>query len=132
MYNRVSLRVEHWCYQLYYYHDSLDPNVEPRVKVNKSVTYGLVSSGYQAERAIRLSADMQKEAFPREAEVVYEDMYVDDCLSGESTSHARDKVTDGLITMVGNTGFNFKGFTFSGFDPAPVKKVILRFFLEKR
>ena len=74
MYNRVALRLEHWCYQLYYYHDRLDPTIEPSIKVIKSLTYGLVSSGNQAERGIRLAAELQKDSFPREAEVVNDDI----------------------------------------------------------
>ena len=117
MYNRVSLRLEHWCYQLYYYHESLDPSVEPRIKVNKTVTYGLKSSGNQAERGIRLTADLQKDEFPREAEVINKDTYVDDCLSGENTENERDQVSTGLVNVLGNAGFKLKGFTFSGSDP---------------
>ena len=64
MYNRVSLRPEHWCYQLYYYHESLDPDVEPLIKVIKTLTYGLKSSGNQAERGIRLAADLQRHFSP--------------------------------------------------------------------
>ena len=84
MYNRVGLKREHWCYQLYYYHDSLDPDIEPRIKVNKTLTYGVKSSGNQAERAIRKTADMQKLEFPREGDVINDDTYVDDCISGEN------------------------------------------------
>lgn len=117
MYNRVSLRPEHWCYQLYFYHESLDPEIEPRIKVTKSLTYGLVSSGNQAETAIRMGANLQKEDFPREAEVINDDTYVDDCLSGETSVDAVNKVTTNLGTVLGNIGFNLKGFTFSGSDP---------------
>ncbi len=119
MYNRVNLMPEHWCYQLYYYHETLDPDIEPRIKVTKTLTYGLKSSGNQAERAIRLAADLQKNEFPREAEVINNDTYVDDCLSGETTEESVSRVTTNLVTVLGNAGFNFKGFTFSGYDPPP-------------
>ena len=49
---------------VYFYHESLDPEIEPRIKVTKSLTYGLVSSGNQAETAIRMGANLQKEDFP--------------------------------------------------------------------
>ena len=78
MYNKVGLKPEHWCYQLYYYHDSLDPDIEPRIKVNKTLTYGVRSSGNQAERAVQKTAEMQKLEFPRENEVINDDTYVDE------------------------------------------------------
>lgn len=117
MYNRVGLKPEHWCYQLYYYHDDLDPDVEPRIKVIKTLTFGLKPSGNQAQRAIRMAADLQKSDFPRESEVIHNDTYVDDTISGENSETERDLVTDGLIIVLDNAGFPLKGFTFSGFDP---------------
>ena len=35
------------------------------------------------------------------------------------SAEARDTVTNGLVTVTGNAGFSFKGFTFSAFDPPP-------------
>ena len=50
-------------------------------------------------------------------EVVQDDTYVDDCLSGEDTSRERDRITDRLPIVLSKGGFALKGFTFSGFDP---------------
>ena len=117
MYNRVGLVPEHWCFQLYFWENSLDPDVEPLTKVFKTVTYGISSSGNQASVAIRKAADMQKDEYPRESEVINDDTYVDDCFSGEDTDDDRNSVTDGLVIVLEKAGFPLKGFTFSGYDP---------------
>ena len=117
MYNKVFLEKEHWCYQLYYFHNSLDPNVEPLIKVVKTLIYGVKSSGNQAERGIRETARLQKIEYPKQHEVVNDDVYVDDCLSGENTIEEAKKVTDDLAIVLSRGGFHLKGVTFSGFDP---------------
>ena len=83
MYNKVGLKPEHWCYQLYYYHDSLDPDIDPRIKVNRTLTYGVRSSGNQAERAVRKTAEMQKLEFPRENDVINDDDMLMTALAGK-------------------------------------------------
>ena len=60
-----------------------------------------------------MGANLQKEDFPWEAEVINDDTYVDDCLSGETSVDAVNKVTTNLGTVLGNIGFNLRGFTFS-------------------
>ena len=117
MYNRVGLKTEHWCYQLYYFHEDLDPCIEPLRKVFKTLIYGVKSSGNQAERAIRETANLQKVEYPRECEVINNDTYVDDCISGENSSDDRNRVTDNLMIVLTKGGFSLKGITFSGFDP---------------
>ena len=117
MYNKVRLETEHWCYQLYYFHEDLNPYIEPHLKVIKTLTYGVKSSGNQAERAIRETANLQKNEYPRECEIINKDTYVDDCISGEDSSDDRNNVTDNLMIVLSKGGFNLKGITFSGFDP---------------
>ena len=41
------------------------------------------SSGNQAERGLRETARLNKDKFPQVNEVVQNDIYVDDCLSGK-------------------------------------------------
>ena len=50
-------------------------------EVIKTLIYGVKSSGNQAERGIRETANLQKSKYPRQNEVVNKDIYVDDCLS---------------------------------------------------
>ena len=62
-------------------------------------------------------ADIQKNGYPRQNETVNEDIYVDDCLSGEDLYDISRDTTDGLEIMLNKGGFHLKGITFSGYDP---------------
>ena len=117
MYNRVFLEPEHWCYQLYYFHSELDPEEKPKLKVIKTLIYGIKSSGNQAERGVRETANLQKSEYPRQYEVVSRDIYVDDCLSGEEKFEIARDITDKLEVVLTKGGFRLKGITFSGYDP---------------
>ena len=75
------------------------------------------SSGNQAEGGLRETADIQKNGYPRQNEIVNEDIYVDDCLSGEDLYDINRDTTDGLEIMLNKGGFHLKGITFSGYDP---------------
>ena len=74
-------------------------------------------SGNLAERGLRETARLQKDDYPRVNEIVQNDVYVDDCISGEDSERVRDKVTDQMSIVVGKGGFKFKGPTYSGCDP---------------
>ena len=117
MYNTIRLNSHHWCYQLYLWDDTLDPRKKPRWKVIKTLIYGVRSSGNQAERGLRRTAELQKDEFPRENEVVQKDIYVDDCMSGDPTVEQRETTTQNLSSMLNRGGFRLKGFTFSGEHP---------------
>ena len=70
MHNIVKLVEEDWCYQLFLWNDSLAASEEPRTKVIKTLICGVKSSGNQAERAIRETARIFSQAYPRVTEVV--------------------------------------------------------------
>ena len=82
------------------------------MKVIKTLIYGVKSSGNQAERGIRETGNLMKEGYPRQNEMIHNDIYVDDCTSGEDSYDAVCGTTDAL-KLVLNKG----GFTFSGFHP---------------
>ena len=91
--------------------------MEPKTKVVKTCIYGVKSSGNQAERAVRLTAESSSSEFPVAYDIAVNDIYVDDCMSGK---HSRKKVleaTDELKLSLEKGGFTLKGFTFSGEDP---------------
>ena len=66
---------------------------------------------------MQLIADLTKEEYPRAHEIVNHDVYVDDCVSGESSEEERMQATDQLQLSLETGGFTLKGFTFSGSDP---------------
>ncbi len=117
MYNTVKLNEMHWCYQMYLWQNELDPEKEPEEKVIKTLIYGVKSSGNQAEYALRETARLHKEQFPRVYEIVHNDIYVDDCLSGEDTLDDAHQSADEMESVLHNGGFKIKGFTFSGSPP---------------
>ena len=117
MYNRVLLEPEHCCYQLYYFHSELDPKLDPKLKVIKTLIHGIKSSGNQAERGIRKTADLQRDKYPRQHQMISKDVYVDDCLNGEESFEDAKEVTDKLEIVLNRGWFRLKGITFSGFDP---------------
>ena len=75
------------------------------------------SSGNQAERGLRKTANLQKDKYPREHEIISKDVYVDDCLSGENTLEKVRETRDNLKLVLNRGGFCLKGLTFSGSDP---------------
>ena len=117
MYNSVSLSEDDWCYQLYLWQDDLDPDSEPEDKVIQTVIYGLKPSGNQSERGLRETARMQKEEYPRACQVATDDVYVDDCPSGEDDTELAHQTANQLETVLSNGGYHLKGFTFSGEPP---------------
>ena len=119
MYNRVKLQQADWCLQRYLFQENLDPNQPPEEKVIKTLIYGVKSSGNQAQRGLRLTAEMSKDEYPEANEVVQKDTYMDDSMSGGESPEMVDKITDELEIMVNRGGFTLKGTTTSGRDPDP-------------
>ena len=117
MYNSILLDENHWCYQLYLWQDQLDPIKDPKIKVIKTLIYGIKSSGNQAERGIRETGNLMKNEYPRQNEIISQDVYVDDCLSGENTLNQVYKTTDVLKAVLIKGGFDIKPVTISGCDP---------------
>ena len=117
MYNSVLLDEDDWCLQRYIWQENLDIKCIPEEKVIKTLIYGVKSSGNQAERALRMTADQCKEDYPEVNDVVQKDMYVDDCLSGENSLDETHQRADELDIVLIRGGFSLKGFTFSGSNP---------------
>ena len=71
------------------------------------------------ECGLRKTADLIKRAYPKACDVIKHDIYVDDCLPGDSTDENTLTITDNLKFALEQGGFTLKGFTFSGHDPPP-------------
>jgi len=117
MYNTIKLEEDHWTYQRYLWHPNLETGQEPEEKVIKTLIYGVKSSGNQAEYALRQVADLSKSEFPRINEIVHKDVYVDDCLTGESNRQEAHHRSDELEVVLNRGGFQVKGVAFSGEEP---------------
>ena len=117
MYNTIYLDRKHWRYQLYFWEGELKVGIAPRIKVIKTNIYGIRSSGNLAEYALRKTAELTKVEYPLAYDVIINDIYVDDCLSGSNTEDERSETVDQFSLAVAKGGFKLKGFTFSGLHP---------------
>ena len=117
MYNGIGLDKKHWRYQLYFWDDQLREGVAPRWKVILTAIYGVISSGNVAECAVRKIAEMLQSEFPKAHDTINNDLYVDDCISGDMTLSDAHNKADQLSAALSKGGFALKGFTFSGDDP---------------
>ena len=82
----------------------------------KSLIYGFTSSGNQAEGGLRETAKLSDKEYPLINQIVQNDIYVDDCLSGKNTELSLEKA-DQLELVLNRGGFSLKGVTFSKRDP---------------
>ena len=117
MYPSIRLKEEFWNYQLYLWQRDLDIDEDPVIKVIKTVIYGFRSSGNQAEYAIRETARQCAVDYPRAAEVIHDDTYVDDCASGEDDWESTLSTANDIDVVLKKGNFSLKGVTFSGYDP---------------
>ena len=117
MYNAIQLDKPYWRFQLYLWEKDLDPKIEPKIKVIKTCIYGVKPSGNLAETAMRITAEKNIVEYPKVYDIIRNDIYVDDCLSGTHSADERLLVTDELKLSLENGGITLKGFTFSGKDP---------------
>ena len=119
MYNTIRLTEKDWCYQRYIWQSDLDANKIPQEKVIKTLIYGIRSSGNQAEHGLREMANVFKEKYPEVQRIIHEDVYVDDCVTGEETTEVAHTRFQELESIIHPGGFRLKGITFSGKKPLP-------------
>ena len=84
MYNSIKLHEQIWGLQQYIWQQDLDPTKIPEEKVIKTLIYGVKPSGNQVERALEETTKLSQIEYPKVNEVVKNDIYVDDCISGEA------------------------------------------------
>ncbi|GFX75907.1 integrase catalytic domain-containing protein [Trichonephila clavipes] len=70
-----------------------------------TVTYGTVSAPVLATRTLKALADEEKAEFPDAADVICNDSYMDDILSGESTLEGAKKLQTRLSQLLQRGGF---------------------------
>ena len=117
MYNSVQLREEHWCLHRIIWQNGLGKGKLSEEKVIKTLIYGMRSSRNQSERGLQQTAKLSAEEYPEINQVVQQDIYVDDCLSGEESMKKAMLRANQLEVVLNRGGFSLKGVTFSGTDP---------------
>ena len=86
-------------------------------KVINTVIYGVKSSGNEAGRSLRETARLSTEEYPQVNQIVQNDVYVDDCLSGEENIEKALQRADDLELVLNRGGFTLKGIIFTEGDP---------------
>ena len=95
----------------------LDRNKIPEEKIMKTLIYGVKSSDNQAERGLRETAKLSAKEYSHINQIVQDDIYVDDCLSGKNTDELALEKPDQLELVLNRGGFSIKGVTFSKRGP---------------
>ena len=117
MHNSVKLVEDDWCLQRYIWQKDLDPRKLSQEKVIKTLLYGVKSSGNQAERGLRETARLSAAESSKVNQIVQNDIYVDDCFSGEENVKEALKGADELELVLNRGGLTPKGITFTGSHP---------------
>ncbi|XP_066917508.1 uncharacterized protein [Clytia hemisphaerica] len=117
MYNTVRLNQSDWCYQRYIWEENLNPSKIPKEKVIKTIIYGVRSSGNQSEYALRKVAELSKDQYPKANEVIQNDVYVDDCITGAQSIQQAHILADDIELNINKGGFQLKCVSFSGEKP---------------
>lgn len=117
MYNTIRLHENHWCYQRYIWEENLDPSKIPREKVIETLIYGIKPSGNQSEHGLRTITSSFKDQYPQVDQIIQNDIYVDDCITGKLTTAEAHQRADEIEFVLSHGNFNLKGFTFSGSHP---------------
>ena len=103
--------------QRYLFEETLDPEKPPEEKLVKTNIYGVKSSGNIAERGIRETARISKEKYPKVYDVIINDIYVDDCLSGARTKKLANGLANDMEHVMNTGGYSLKAIAESGKKP---------------
>ena len=120
MYNGIKLEEKHWPLQLYYWDNELKLNADPEIKVIKTATYGVRSSGNQAIVGLKKVAEYSKNEYPEAHHTLTKEIYIDDVLpKPKSTLDECFKLADELNVVVERGGLKLKSFAFTSIPPDP-------------
>jgi len=86
------------------------PSKIPEEKVVKTLIYGVKSSGNQIEFRLRQVANLSKAEYPEVNEVIKNDVYVDDCISGETNLETAHERADQLEIVLSKVVFDSNEF----------------------
>ena len=115
--NSIKLLEQNWCLQRYIWQQDLDPTKIPKENVIKILIYGVKSRDNQAERSLKENTKLSKVEYPKINEIVKNDIYVDNCISGEQSEREALKRANELEVVLNRGGFVLNGITFSNQDP---------------
>ena len=114
MYNMLHIDPAHLCYQLVLWRDQMDPASPIEIWVITRAIYGTISSGNQAEVAIRRGATHFQNDYPEGAHTIIHETYVDDGMPGRNDPKQLNVALEEVETILKKIGFNLKCTVVSG------------------
>ena len=108
LYNCLHLQPSSYPYQLFLFHDSLDPEKEPSVYVMVRAWYGVTSSANQSGYALEELARLLRDDNPLAYVVITESTFVDDMLNGTDTVEECDEEIQQVQNVLDAGGFKSK------------------------
>ncbi|XP_051166502.1 uncharacterized protein LOC127284849 [Leptopilina boulardi] len=85
-----------------------DPNQAMMTYQLKTVTFGVTSSPYLATRCLVQLAEQCKESHPGASQVIRNDFYVDDVMTGADTETEINTITEEVTTILQGAGFELQ------------------------
>ena len=122
MYNMLYIEEAHLQYQLILWVDEMNPDNEVEVWVMLRAIYGTVSSGNQAEVAIRRGATKLEKDYPQGAYTIIHETYVDDGVPCRDNKTELTQALNEVQIILERIGFNLKCVTTSGQETPLDKK----------
>ena len=117
LYNCLHLNDSSLPYSLFLFDESMELDKEPQVWVMTRAWYGVLSSGNQSGFALYDIAVKQQDERPEAVEVVRDDTYVDDTVSGAFTQEEVNTQVNNTRISLSKGGFHFKYVAHSGCPP---------------
>ena len=118
----LYIEESHLQYQLILWVDSMDPTKEVEIWVMMRAIYGTVSSGNQAEVAIRRGAAKLQDQYPEGAFTITYETYVDDGVPGRDCLDTLKIALKEVEIILEKIGFALKCVTYSGQNTELSKK----------
>ena len=95
-------------FSLFFYHKSMDGNIEHDIYVMTRASYGIVPTGAQAAVAHNMLSELFSQEYPSAVEVLSKDIYVDDVNPRAETEPKCDEQIQSTQTVLGKGGICFK------------------------
>lgn len=109
MFRQIQVHPLDWNYQRVFWRDSIHEPLEEYIIT--VVTWGMASAGFNAIRALRQCAIDEANRFPLASEIVLNDFYFDDMLSGANDEQALTQAYHQMNQMLAAGGFELAKWT---------------------
>ncbi|XP_075163108.1 uncharacterized protein LOC142235734 [Haematobia irritans] len=114
MFRQIKVFKDHQLYQCILWRDPSTNQINI-YKLN-TVTYGTTSAPFLAIRILKQIALDGKDEYPLASKVIDSDTYVDDVISGCDTVEEAVNLTQQLVRLLGNSGFNLRKWSSNSID----------------